>query len=212
MMKVVVFAATGRTGRRVVKRALDDGHQVTGIARTPAKLDLEHESLDLKRGDVLDYESFADLLQGQDAVISTIGKESYLSRVSLYSEGITNITRAMKDHGVSRLIAITSGGTHPGWDRNNALFYEVLIKRILLRGEYQDMRRMEAIIQDSDLEWTIVRPSGLNDDDGAGNYRTKIGYSFSESSTTTRDDLAEFIVEELENNQFLREGVAVVTV
>lgn len=211
-MKVVVFGATGRTGQRVVERAIDDGHHVTGIARTPSKLDLKYESLAVEQGDVLNYESFADLLQGQDVVISTIGKESYLSRVNLYSEGITNIIRAMKEHGVSRLIAITSGGTHPGWDRNNALFYEVLIKRILLRGEYQDMRRMEAIIQDNDLEWTIVRPSGLTNDEGVGNYRTEIGYSFAESNTTTRDDLADFIVEELETNQFPREGVAVVTV
>jgi len=211
-MNVVVFGATGRTGRRVVRRALDDGHHVTGIARTPSKLDLKHESLDVERGDVLDYESFADLLQGQDAVVSTIGKESYLSRVTLYSEGITNVVRAMREHGVSRLIAITSGGTYPGWDRNNALFYEVLFKRIFLRGEYQDMRRMEALVRDTDLEWTIVRPSALSDDEGTGSYRTKIGYSFSESSTTTRDDLAEFIVEELETGQFIRDGVAVVTV
>lgn len=210
-MKVVVFGATGRTGRRVVERALDNGHHVTGIARTPSKLELTHESLYLEQGDVLDYESFADLLQGQDAVISTIGKESYLSRVTLYSEGITNIVRGMNEHGVSRLIAITAGGTHPGWDRNNAVFYELFIKRILLRGQYQDMRRMEAIIQESDVDWTIVRPSGLSDDEGTGNYRAKVGYSFSESSTTTRDDLAEFIVEELEMNQFVRDGVAVVT-
>lgn len=210
-MKVVVLGATGRTGRRVVKRALDDGHQVTGIARTPSKLDLTHDSLDVKQGDTLDYDSFAGLLDGQDAVISTIGKESYLSRVTLYSESITNIVRAMKDHGVFRLIAISSGGTYPRWDQNNAIFYEVLIKRILLRGEYQDMRRMESIIQDSDLAWTIVRPSGLSDDEGSGNYRTKVGYSFAERSTTTRDDLAEFIVDELTADQFVQDGVAVVS-
>jgi putative NADH-flavin reductase len=71
---------------------------------------------------------------------------------------------------------------------------------------------MEAIVGESDLAWTIVRPSELTDDEGTGDYRTKVGYSFPESSTTTRDDLAEFIVEELEANQFLREGVAIVTV
>ncbi|WP_435346337.1 NAD(P)-dependent oxidoreductase [Haloarchaeobius sp. HRN-SO-5] len=92
------------------------------------------------------------------------------------------------------------------------MFYEVLIKRVFLRRVYADMRRMEDRIRATDLDWTIVRPSGLSEDNGSGNYRAKVGYSDPESSTTTRDDLAEFIVEELDSEQFLNEGVAVVTV
>ena len=71
----------------------------------------------------------------------------------------------------------------------------------------------ENILREFDfLDWTIVRPSGLSEETGTENYRADVGYSDPESSTTTRDDLAEFIVEELDSEQFLREGVAVVTV
>lgn len=211
-MKVVVFGATGRSGRRVVKRALDEGHAVTGIARTPSKMELTHAQLTLVRGDILNYDSFANVFEGQDAIISTVGKGERFGSVELYSEGIENIIRAMETYGLSRLIAITSGGTYPGWDRKNSIFYELLIKRVLLRGEYMDMKRMEDRIMDTNLEWTVVRPSGLTDEEGTGEYRVKIGYSIPESNTTTRDDLAEFIVDELESNQFVREGVAVVNV
>lgn len=211
-MKVVVFGATGRTGRRVVERALEAGHEVTGIARTPSKLALTHDRLTLVQGDILDYESFASVLQGQDVVVSTVGKGAVFSSVTLYSDGIENVIRAMDEYDLSRLIAITSGGTYPGWDSNNSIFYEFLIKRLLLRGEYADMRRMEQRIMDTELDWTIVRPSGLSDDDGTGEYRVKVGYSIPESSTTTRDDLAAFIVDELGSDQHVREGVAVVNV
>lgn len=212
-MKVVVFGATGRTGRRVVERALAAGHEVTGIARTPSKMGTTHERFTLVRGDVLDYDSFADALRGQEAVVSTVGKGgAYLSSVELYSAGIQNVIRAMKEYGVPRLIAVTSGGTHPGWDRNNSVFYELLIKRVLLRGEYADMRRMENRVMDSDLDWTLVRPSGLTDEEGTGEYRVQVGYSIPESDTTTRDDLAVFIVDELESDRYVREGVAVVNV
>ncbi|POG53703.1 epimerase [Haloferax sp. Atlit-12N] len=211
-MNIAVFGATGRTGRRVVRRSLDDGHHVTAVVRTPSKLDVNHDRLTVEQGDVTNYDSFADTLQGSDAVVSTIGKESVLGRVSLYSDGITNIIQAMTEHDVSRLIAISSGGTYPGWDSNNAVFYELLIKRVLLRRVYADMKRMEDIVVETDLDWTIVRPSGLSDDTGSGNYRATVGYSDPESSTTTRDDLAEFIVEELDSGQFLQQGVAVVTV
>jgi len=148
---------------------------------------------------------------GTSAVVSTIGAGRYLRRVVLYSQGIANVIRSMDEHGVARLIAISSGGTRPGWDRNTPAFYELLIKRVLLRGEYRDMRHMEAVIRDSDLAWTILRPSWLSDVAGTGDYRTKVGYSFPERSTTTRDDLAAFIVEELETDGFLREGVAIVS-
>lgn len=211
-MKVVVFGATGRSGRRVVERALNQGHEVTGIARTPSKMEMTHKRLTLVQGNILDYDSFANVLQGQDAVVSTVGKGERFGSVELYSEGIKNVISAMEEYGLSRLVAITSGGTYPGWDRKNSIFYELCIKRILLRGEYADMRRMENLIMETDLDWTIVRPSGLSDEEGTGEYRTKVGYSILESNTTTRDDLAEFIVDELESNQFVREGVAVVNV
>lgn len=211
-MKLVVFGATGRTGRRVVAQALEAGHAVTGIARTPAKLNRTHERLTLVQGDILDYDSFASVLQGQDVVVSTVGKGAVFGSVKLYSEGIENVIRAMEEYGLSRLIAITSGGTYPGWDDNNSIFYELLIKRVILRGEYADMRRMEERIAETDLEWTIVRPSGLSDEDGTGAYHVKVGYSLPASNTTRRDDLAEFIVDELESNQHLRQGVAVVNI
>jgi putative NADH-flavin reductase len=211
-MNIAVFVATGRTGRRVVRRALNNGHRVTAVVRTPSKLDVTHDRLTVEQGDVKNYDTFADALQESEAVVSAIGKESVLRRVSLYSEGITNIVQAMNEHNVSRLIPISSGGTYPGWDSNNAVFYELVIKRVFLRRVYADMMRMEDIVMATDLDWTVVRPSGLSEDKGFGNYRAEVGYSFPESSTTTRDDLAEFIVEELDSDQFLQEGVAVVTV
>lgn len=40
-LKLVVFGATGRTGKEVVKQALDKGHHVTAIVRTPEKLNIQ---------------------------------------------------------------------------------------------------------------------------------------------------------------------------
>jgi hypothetical protein len=75
------------------------------------------------------------VLRGHKAVISTVCKESCLSRVSLYLRGMENIVLAMNEHDVELPMVTSSGGMHPGRERNNAVFYEHLIKRILLRGE-----------------------------------------------------------------------------
>ena len=52
-MKVLVIGATGGTGRCVVERALQSGHEVTAFARTPQKLTMQHERLRVAQGDVL---------------------------------------------------------------------------------------------------------------------------------------------------------------
>ena len=39
--KLVVFGATGRTGKEVVKQALEKGHHITAVVRTPEKLDIQ---------------------------------------------------------------------------------------------------------------------------------------------------------------------------
>ena len=210
-MNIVVFGATGQSGRRIVRYALDEGHTVTAIARTPVDLEMSHDCLAIDRGDVTKYESFADSLQGQDAVISAIGGGGLLRRVTLYSEGIKNTITAMNAHDVSRLIGITAGGTHPGRDPINSVVFEWIVKGVLLRRVYTDMRRMEQIIENSELDWTIVRPSGLSNDPGDGSYQTEVGYSIPEKETTTRDDLAAFIVDEIYANEYIRKGVAVVT-
>jgi short-subunit dehydrogenase len=49
-MKLIVFGPTGSTGRQVVTQALDQGHDVTAFARSPEKIDLKHEKLQVIAG------------------------------------------------------------------------------------------------------------------------------------------------------------------
>jgi putative NADH-flavin reductase len=212
-MNVMIFGATGRTGRRLVQRALDAGHDVTGIARTPAKLDIRHECLVVEHGDITEYSSFADALAGQDVVVSAVGGGGrILRRVTLFSDGITNIIRAMNDHEVSRLLVISAPGANPDRDPNLPLFYEIFQK--IFSPMYTDLHRMEEIIRDCDLDWTIVRPSALKDevDLETGTYQSTVGYSHPDSGITTRDHLAEFIIDQIDTDEYVRDGVAVVSV
>lgn len=41
LLKILVFGATGRTGKEVVKQALEKGHHVTAVVRTPEKVDIQ---------------------------------------------------------------------------------------------------------------------------------------------------------------------------
>jgi len=72
-MKLLVFGASGRTGRRVVDQALQQGHVVTAFARDPAKIPQAHANLHVVRGDILNRESVDAAMAGQDGVVSALG-------------------------------------------------------------------------------------------------------------------------------------------
>src|SRR5262249_47161991 len=72
-MKVLVFGATGGTGRQIVRQALEQGHVVTAFARDPGKIRLVHNNLRVVRGDTLEPAAIETAVAGQDAVMSALG-------------------------------------------------------------------------------------------------------------------------------------------
>lgn len=72
-MNLLIFGATGGTGRVLVEQALAQGHIVTAFARNPAKVRTTHQNLRIVKGDILKYDSIEMALAGQDAVLSTLG-------------------------------------------------------------------------------------------------------------------------------------------
>lgn len=72
-MNLLIFGATGGTGRVLVEQALAQGHIVTAFARNPAKVRTTHQNLRIVKGDILKYDSVEMALGGQDAVLSTLG-------------------------------------------------------------------------------------------------------------------------------------------
>lgn len=72
-MKLLIFGASGKTGRELVKQSLAQGHEVTALVRNPAKFSLTHQSLHVVQGDILRYETVESAMRGQDAVLSALG-------------------------------------------------------------------------------------------------------------------------------------------
>lgn len=111
MKSVTVLGGTGPTGQLIVADALERGHRVTVLARSPDKLAMRHERLTIVKGDVFDASAVAGVVQGQDAVVSSLGVPYTFKPVTIYSSGATNIIAAMRAAGTRRFVAITSGGT-----------------------------------------------------------------------------------------------------
>lgn len=201
-MRVSVFGASGRTGRLLVERALGWDHEVTAFVRDPARLPLEHERLWVVSGDVTDAVAVGEAVAGQEAVLSALGHAKGAPR-DVQTRGTQNIVAAMKKHGVRRLVSLTGAGVRDPADRPK-LFDRAIVAvlQLVQRDVLDDGVRHAGVIQESGLEWVIVRAPRLTEDAGTGEYR--VGYVGRNSGTKiSRADAADFMLAQLEDDKHL---------
>ena len=172
-MKIAVIAANGRTGRLVVRDALARGHQVVAVARTNQLSEPNNGNLTHMRADVRDADALKQALAGANAVISALGVGRSRSPSDVYSTGVSNTLAAMKSNGAAKLVVISAlpagpWAEQPGLRRRIAL---PLLQRIF-GATYDDMRRMEAILQETTwIDWISLRPPRLVKKPSKGAYR-----------------------------------------
>ncbi|KUH85299.1 MULTISPECIES: NAD(P)H-binding protein [unclassified Mycobacterium] len=194
-MRIAIFGANGQTGRLLTRRVLDAGHEAVAVTRRPADFPFDHAELTVARADVRDACSTAGVLDGADGVLSTLGVPFSMRPIDTYSTGVRNITAAMQQTGVRRLVVVSSTGAYHYPDRIDTPFalriVEPVITRTIGKSTYDDQRRMETIVRTSGLDWTIVRPSGLFDLPAATNYVA--GEVEPVGGFTARIDLADYM-------------------
>ena len=205
-MKLIIFGATGGTGRLLVEQALAQGHAVTAFVRNPTKLAVEHANLNIVEGDVMDLASVVRAMQGQEAVLAALGAPA-LKSGTVRSDGTRNIVRAMENTGVRRFVCQTSLGY--GDSRqvlNMAPFhFRYFVVPFFLRGVFADHERQEECIKRSDLDWIIVRPGTLTDGERTGVFRH--GFPATDKTITvsiSRADVAGFMLQQLTDDAYLR--------
>lgn len=199
-MKIIVFGASGGTGKEIVKQALEARHEVTAFVRNPAKLDIQHADLNILQGDILDTVTVKKAVAGREAVISTLGP-SRPPVPSMMETAAKNIVEAMNQAGIHRLISTTGAGVRDEQDQPKLVDHLIKGLLTLLAGEVlKDSAANVAVIRASDLDWTIVRYPRLTDGSLTGKYR--VGYVGRDSGIQiSRADGAHFILQELKNAQ-----------
>ena len=201
--KILVLGATGGTGRLIVGEAVARGHAVTALVRSSEKA-ADLESARIVVGDVRDAASLRTALKGQDAVVSALGTPaSPFREVTLLSSATRALIDAMKAEDVSRLVAITGIGAGDSAGHGGFAFDRVIMP-LLLRRVYADKDRQEAIVRASGLDWVLVRPAVLNDKPGRGSVRALTDLSGFHGGTVSRQDVADFVLDQVGSNRWLR--------
>ena len=210
-MKIIIIGATGATGRHFLQLAHEAGHEVTALARSPEKLDDWKSKIEILQADGRNQESLSNALKsGCDCLISIVGASGLLEarRVSdLYSVTTANLLQAMQSNELGRLIVVSSSGVEP--QENDNWFYVNILKRFFLQNMYDDMLRMEALLEKSNVNYTIVRPPYLTKGQPTGKYRVSKNQNFVDDESLRRGDLAHFLLRSAESpEEFSRMKVA----
>ena len=202
--RVLIVGATGGTGRQLVAQALERGLAVTALVRDPSRLTIVHPRLTVVRGNVLDPGSVAAAMSGQEAVLSALGHKRFFPPNRILSEGTRNVVQAMEANGVSRFVCETSLGIGDSAGRLG-VYYTFFTIPVILPFYYRDKARQEKIIAASRLEWIIVRPALLTNGDRRGGYRQgrRVG-SFFWTMRVSRADVADFMLNQLDSDTYLR--------
>ena len=196
-MKILVIGATGPTGRELVTQGIALDHEITAAVRRPELASLPKE-VRVLRGDVTDAASMAAAVAGQDAVICSLGTKLSRKPTTLLSEGTRNLVAAMNQAGVRRLVCITGMGAGDS-KGHGGFFYDRIILPLLLKEIYKDKDRQEAMIRESGLDWSIVRPGVLTDGPRTGQFRPLLDLTGIKGGKISRADVATFILAHLKD-------------
>jgi uncharacterized protein YbjT (DUF2867 family) len=199
-MKLAVLGATGRTGRLVVEQALAAGHTVTALVRSPEKMPAD-SSLRVVTGEATDTSAVSRVLEGADAVISTLGGNG-----SVITDSTRAIVAAAHQTGVSRVVVLSSFAV----EREHMDAVTRLVTRIAMGAMINDKRAGEDVLSHSDLEWTIVYASILTDGPASGSVeilpqRAKRHLT----QKVSRADVAAWMVQAATDDQHSRRTVAI---
>ncbi|MDY0813206.1 NAD(P)-dependent oxidoreductase [Kitasatospora purpeofusca] len=210
-MNIVVFGATGGTGRHFLELAAEAGHSTVAFARDPLALADARPST-IRQGDVLDPDAVARAVEGADAVVSALGIGYSRAATTVYSAGTDHILKAMRATGVSRVVCVSTTSMSPvPW--RAAPFQRALTSWVLhpmLRRPYADMARMERLLlEDTELDWTLVRAARLTGGRARGRYRTAAGHRLPGAWSISRADLAHYLLTALQAPAAPREVVEI---
>ncbi len=204
-MRITIFGGTGPTGLHLVKRALEEGHDVVAYARTPGKLP-QHSALAVVEGQLADADRIESSIAGSDAVLSLLGPGTKAADIPPLLTGYRNIVAAMNQHSIRRLVALGTPSITDPADRKDWKF-ALLVKLVstLQPTAYNAIVSIGRIVRQSDLDWTIVRVPFLSN--GPRTDRVNVRQVGQKSGLRlSRANVAAFVLEQATDTTYFREA------
>jgi putative NADH-flavin reductase len=211
-MKLVIFGATGFSGQAILKLALSKGFKVTVLVRNKSAISIQNENLTVIQGNVLDSNDVKKALEHQDTVIQClgVGGKGDGKPTTFISDATKTIVEEMEKQQIKRLIAMSNVGAGNSLAFQPWFFTKIILPYFMkwLKVIIDDKNRMEPIIMNSALDWTIVRCPNIVDKTPKGNVHATLDGKGLKLAVTL-GDMAEFIIDQLTDSAYSRQAPSI---
>jgi putative NADH-flavin reductase len=203
-MKIVLFGATGHIGQRIVREALDRGHDVLGVVRDPSRAQSPDPRVPLVQGDATDPASVAAAVAGADAVVTAVSpRPGTTGHAPSLTDAARGLIAGLGQAGVRRLLVVGGAGSlevAPGVAlMDTPGFPPAYLGEATEGRDSLNVYRAEA----EGLDWTFLSPAiVIQPGERTGRYRTTGDALLTDeqgNSLISYEDYAVALLDELEN-------------
>jgi putative NADH-flavin reductase len=179
---------------------------VKALVRNASAVQTQHPRLTVVQGEATNAADVEAVLDGQDAVLSTIGAPTN-KRTTLRADVAKNLVAGMKKHGVRRLVWLDAAGVGSSKEfvqRSSFLFGRIIMP-LFLDHMYEDAAVADTIIEKSGCDWVIVRPMSFTNAAKTGRLSvvTDMRLTAPLRLRMARADVAAFLVENVFKDDYV---------
>ena len=205
---VAVFGPTGRVGSAVVQQALALGHQVTAVARTPAKVTTRHERLGVVAADATSPDKVVAALRqvrGLTAVVMAVGSDP-LKTSTVVTDSVRSIVTAMQQVGPARYLGVSGTANMPTETLRGRLSLAPVRWFIKAATDHADAFE---IVRGSGLDYVLAGCPYIRDGAPVTRYREEPGPFPGGFKVITPVEVADFLVREIATKRYHRQLVGI---
>ena len=217
-MKIALIGATGFVGTAVVAELLRRGHDVTALARNPARLAAQPK-LTARSLDAYSPDAVAAAVKGHDGVVSAFNPGwDDPDLYARFMQGSAAIVGGVQQSGVKRLLVVGGAGSlfvAPGVQMVDTPEFASHVPPNIIPGAKAARDALTALRANTTLEWTFLSPPALlAPGERTGQYRVggeELLMAGPAPAGISVADLAVAIADEIEKPQHVRARFTVAT-
>ena len=207
-MKITIIGASAGIGLETVKRGLNRNHSITTLSRSEIDIE-EKKSLNMILGDATNKADLLMAIQNAEALIITLGTRKNMKTTTLFSD-FANLLVEIHNENKIVIPVVFVTGFGAGESRKYVSWFVKMFLKYILVDVYSDKTKMEEIITNSDMNWTVVRPGRLLDKELTEKYRTENTlFKGIKIGGVNRSDVADFLIKQVENQTELNKYIAI---
>ena len=207
-MNITIIGASAGIGLETVKRGLNRNHSITTLSRSEIEIE-KNQSLNMILGNATNKVDLLIAIKNADALIITLGTGKNMKATTLFSDFAKLIVEIHRESKIDiPFIFVTGFGT--GESKNYVSWLVKMFLKYFLKDVYADKAKMEEIITNSDLNWTVVRPGRLLDNELTEKYRIENKlFKGINIGGINRADVADFLIKQAEKQTELKKYIAI---